>query len=188
MDRFRVKTSIPGRAGELMTAGQTVSAEDLTHADKAWLIRSGAIEVVGSKPARNLLPDQPTDQDYRDEIERLQSELVKAEEAAEAAKSAPPPEKKFATGKEGQAADNASRKIRDAESERDAAEKRADAAEAKVARLTEELDRYATRVTELEREVHAAKHETKTAATHTPDGREIPKGGSGTAPPKSERQ
>jgi hypothetical protein len=174
MDRFRVKQPITGHGGEdVFKPGSVVTADQFPpNTDKAFLIRVGAIEVVGGGSPLSLLPDKPSEQDFRDEIDRLQTAFLAAQDELERVKADKAAVRTFnADPKGGVAADNLGKKLRDAEADRDAAERDLAAVRKENARLVQTGEKYAARLTELEAELAAA----KTAQGKPADAAAVPK-------------
>jgi FtsZ-binding cell division protein ZapB len=133
--RFKVVTPFASNdATRVIPAGEVVTTEDLKHADVPWLLKCGAIVPDGYDVDRlgvSLLGDDPTPGQYQDEIARLQ--LILEEVGTENDRLRDEVDRlkvrQFPAGDRAHAADNAGRKIKEAED-------RATALEAEVARLT----------------------------------------------------
>lgn len=170
LEKFRVKHALPGPGGgELLQPG-LYAREQLSHCNLPWLIQSGAAELVGGTAAVSLLPDNPTEQDFRDEIQRMQATIEGQAAELDAVRNAPPVNKSFPGVKTGMtmeeakkaageavAADALGRKLREAEDRAVNAEKAAVRMDADLKRAIGERDKLAARVTQLEADLAAAK-------------------------------
>jgi hypothetical protein len=126
---------------ELHKPGDTVTHDYLkSFSDPAWLIKTGAIAPKGPKQRAylSLLPDDPTPEQYVEEILRLQLIVEEMDakiedlqrQVADAGRAA---DVKFPAKDAGVAADNAGRKMREMEARLAQAEERADREEKRAA-------------------------------------------------------
>jgi len=73
MPLIRVKSNIIVN-GAIVEPG-TYPKEELGNADINYLVSKGIVEIAGDRPWDVLLPDSPTDENYVEEIERMQAAL-----------------------------------------------------------------------------------------------------------------
>lgn len=167
MDKVRLKQPVVAAGGQAVLQPGEYPRSELAHCNMNWLIQSGAAELVNGNQVVSLLPDNPTEQDYQEEVLRLQIALEETLAELDKAKNTPAPVKSFPGGVktgmtldeakrasgEGLAADSAARKLRDAEARADSMEKQANKLDKDLARVTQERDKAINRVAELETEL-----------------------------------